>query len=177
MAARGTPIRVHLQTGPTPDTDFQTQLEGYYFTPDNTTRAAARYSEWRAWTARHGLVWGSVGLDIEPEAAFYLQLMDNPWGLPATPAMLRDGLAVYDVGEGVPLLLMPYPHGWTTVSIAEDTLFPLLAGLGRRVISFDPPGVYRSTRPARVDMPEMLACAGEALEARGHHGPVDVVGH
>jgi proline iminopeptidase len=94
-----------------------------------------------------------------------------------TPAMLREGLAVYDVGRGEPLLLMPYPHGWTTVSIAEDTLLPLLAGLGRRVISFDPPGAYRSTRPARVDMPEMLACAGEALEARGHHGPVDVVGH
>ena len=57
--------------------------EGYYFTPDNTTRAAARYDEWRAWAARHGLVWEGVGLDIEPEAAFYLQLMDNPWGLPA----------------------------------------------------------------------------------------------
>lgn len=57
--------------------------EGYYFTPDNTARAAARYDEWRAWTAHHELVWEGVGLDIEPEAAFYLQLMDNPWGLPS----------------------------------------------------------------------------------------------
>ena len=55
--------------------------EGYYFTPDNTQRAAERYDEWRDWTAQHGLVWEGVGLDIEPEARFYQQIMDNPWGL------------------------------------------------------------------------------------------------
>src|SRR5438445_898425 len=76
-----------------------------------------------------------------------------------------------------PCCSCPIPHGWTRVSIAEDTLIRLLAGLDRRVITFDPPGAYRSTRPARVDMPEMLACTGEALEARGVHGPVDVAGH
>ena len=57
--------------------------DGYYFTADNAERAAARYDEWAAWTTRHGLLWSGVGLDIEPEAQFYLQLMDNPWGLPA----------------------------------------------------------------------------------------------
>jgi LPS sulfotransferase NodH len=55
--------------------------EGYYFTPENTQRAAERYDEWRTWTAQHGLVWEGVGLDIEPEARFYQQIMDNPWGL------------------------------------------------------------------------------------------------
>jgi proline iminopeptidase len=95
----------------------------------------------------------------------------------STPAAIHDGLAVYDVGRGEPLLLLPYPHGWTHVSIAEDTLLLLLVGLGRRVISSDPPGAYRSSRPARVDMPEMLACANEALEACRVAGPVDVVGH
>ena len=55
--------------------------EGYYFTPDNAQRAAECYDEWKAWTAQHGLVWEGVGLDIEPEARFYQQIMDNPWGL------------------------------------------------------------------------------------------------
>jgi hypothetical protein len=44
--------------------------EGYYFTVDNVPRAASRYELWREWSARNGLVWDWVGLDIEPEARF-----------------------------------------------------------------------------------------------------------
>jgi len=55
--------------------------QGYYFTADNAAEAAGRYQEWRAWTRRHGLAWAGVGLDIEPDARIYLQIMDNPWGL------------------------------------------------------------------------------------------------
>jgi pimeloyl-ACP methyl ester carboxylesterase len=95
----------------------------------------------------------------------------------STPAVIHDGLAVYDVGRGAPLLLLPYPHGWTHVSIAEDMLLLLLVGLCRRAISFDPPGAFHSSRLARVDMPEMLACANEALEVCRVAAPVDVVGH
>ena len=36
--------------------------DGYYFTVDNAPQAAKRYDEWKAWTARHGLVWEGVGL-------------------------------------------------------------------------------------------------------------------
>jgi hypothetical protein len=54
--------------------------DGYYFTPDNAPRAVARYGEWKAWTAQHKLAWDGVGLDIEPEARFYEQIMKNPWG-------------------------------------------------------------------------------------------------
>jgi hypothetical protein len=61
--------------------------EGYYFTVDNAPRAADRYQQWKQWTAEHGLVWEQVGLDLEPEAQFYLQLMANPWGL--VPTLLR----------------------------------------------------------------------------------------
>jgi hypothetical protein len=61
--------------------------EGYYFTVDNAPRAADRYQQWKHWTAEHGLVWDWVGLDIEPEANFYQQLMANPWGL--VPKLLR----------------------------------------------------------------------------------------
>src|ERR1051326_121248 len=58
--------------------------EGYYFTADNAPRAAERYEEWKAWTVRHKLSWAGVGLDIEPDAQLYLQLMDNPWRLVPT---------------------------------------------------------------------------------------------
>jgi hypothetical protein len=55
--------------------------QGYYFTADNAGQAADRYAEWRAWTRRHGLEWAGVGLDIEPDARIYLQIMENRWGL------------------------------------------------------------------------------------------------
>ena len=65
--------------------------EGYYFTVDNAARAAQRYQQWKQWTAEHGLVWEQVGLDLEPEAQFYLQLMANPWGVvPILASRLRD---------------------------------------------------------------------------------------
>jgi hypothetical protein len=55
--------------------------DGYYFTADNAGQAAGRYQQWVAWTRRHELVWDSVGLDIEPDARIYLQIMNGPWGL------------------------------------------------------------------------------------------------
>ena len=55
--------------------------EGYYFTADNADRAAGSYQEFAAWTRRHQLVWDGVGLDIEPDAQIFLQIMENPWGL------------------------------------------------------------------------------------------------
>jgi hypothetical protein len=55
--------------------------EGYYFTTDNAGQAAGSYQQFMAWTRRHGLVWDGVGLDIEPDARIFLQIMDNPWGL------------------------------------------------------------------------------------------------
>jgi proline iminopeptidase len=91
--------------------------------------------------------------------------------------VLNDGLAVYRVGAGEPALLFPYPHGSTLRPMAEDKLAALLAGLGREVVTFDPPGAYRSTRAMRCDMAEMLACAEEALQVCQVGPPVDVIGH
>jgi hypothetical protein len=54
---------------------------GYYFTADNVPQAEASYEQWKAWTVRHGLRWDGVGLDIEPEARIYQQILANPWGL------------------------------------------------------------------------------------------------
>ena len=55
--------------------------EGYYLTADNADLAAGRYREWMGWTRRHELAWDGVGLDVGPDARFYLQIMNNPWGL------------------------------------------------------------------------------------------------
>ncbi len=93
------------------------------------------------------------------------------------PITTRDGLAVYTMGSGPPLLLFPPPHGMTLHSTAESPLTKILAGLGRRVITFDPPGAYRSTRPARLDMDEMLECAQVALEICRINDSIDIAGH
>jgi hypothetical protein len=52
--------------------------DGYYFTADNPSRAAARYDEWKEWTSREGLVWVGLGSDIEPDVRMYQQIADNP---------------------------------------------------------------------------------------------------
>jgi pimeloyl-ACP methyl ester carboxylesterase len=90
---------------------------------------------------------------------------------------MSDGLAIYRVGQGEPLLLMPYPHASTSAPTAETKLATLLAGLPRQALTFDPPGAYRSTRPGRADLPEMLDCALETLDANQISEPVDLVGH
>ena len=94
------------------------------------------------------------------------------------PFAIRDGLAVYRIGEGPPLLLMPGPHRFQQPG--DGTAAPLIEGLtriGHQVVCFDPPGSGRSTRPARLSMTEMHDCADEALLACDISGPVDAVGH
>jgi proline iminopeptidase len=61
--------------------------------------------------------------------------------------------------------------------MVEDRLSDLLVGAGYTVVSFDPPGAYRSSRPMRGDMAEMLGCCGEALDVAGVRPPALVVGH
>jgi pimeloyl-ACP methyl ester carboxylesterase len=99
----------------------------------------------------------------------------HPWG--AAAAQVSDGLAVYDLGAGPPLLLMPNPQGMVRTSEANGPLAGLLVGLGRRVVSFDPPGAFASSRPPRLGLAEMLACSHQALQVAGVGSPVDVVGH
>jgi proline iminopeptidase len=93
------------------------------------------------------------------------------------PASAVDGLAVYSVGTGDPVLLFPYPHGHTTEPMAQGAIVRILAGMGRAVVTFDVPGAYRSTREPVGDLDEMIQSADETLERLGIEGPVDVVGH
>ena len=73
---------------------------------------------------------------------------------------------------------MPGPHRFQRVGTRSgDALVEGLVDVGRRVITFDPPGSGRSTRPARLSMSEMHDCADEALAAVGIDAPVDALGH
>jgi len=97
---------------------------------------------------------------------------------PPEPYAIHDGLAVYRIGGGPPVLLMPGPHRFQQPG--DGSAMPLiegLTGLGRQVISFDPPGSGRSNRPMRLSMSEMHDCADEALGVCGISRPVDAVGH
>lgn len=88
-----------------------------------------------------------------------------------------NGLGVYKLGEGEPLLLFPYPHGSTFTSISESPLCNILVSIGRTVITFDPPGAYKSKRKADYSLEEMLNCGEEALNYFEVKEPVGVVGH
>jgi hypothetical protein len=99
--------------------------EGYYFTTDNAGQAAGSYQQFMAWTARHELVWDRVGLDTEPDARIFLQIMDGPWRLvpmlvprlanQARPARARTAYRV--------LVEQIRADGWQV----ENYQFPLIA--------------------------------------------------
>lgn len=95
------------------------------------------------------------------------------------PIHIAEGIAVYARGaQSAPtVLLMPYPHSMTIGPMIDSPLALMLEESGFHVISFDPPGAYASTRPAKVTMDEMIACAAETLDRLGIAHPIPVVGH
>ena len=96
---------------------------------------------------------------------------------PTEPAEIHHGLAVYQRGQGHPLLALPYPHASGGGPMIDGPLVSLAVGCGFRVSTFDPPGQYRSTRPARVSLDEMLDCATETLGTLRLPARVAVIGH
>jgi proline iminopeptidase len=120
----------------------------------------------------------SLGLHRSPQ--FIRNFEEEEYGREQSfvePESVVDGLAVYEVGDGQPVLLFPYPHGHTTQPMAQGPLAEILTRTRRRVVSFDVPGAYRSTREPTGDMDEMVRCADETLQRFGIEGRVDVVGH
>ena len=90
----------------------------------------------------------------------------------------RHGLAVYRIGRGEPVLVMPGPHRFERPGLRGfDSLVDGLASSGRQVVTFDPPGSGRSRRPSHLGLVEMHACTDETLDACGLTGPVDALGH
>jgi pimeloyl-ACP methyl ester carboxylesterase len=72
---------------------------------------------------------------------------------------------------------MPYPHGFGKAPVVQGPLAAVLREQGLRVVSFDPPGAFYSTRPAQVSMPEMLGCAQETLHTLNLRYPLILAGH
>ena len=93
------------------------------------------------------------------------------------PHSVVDGLAIYQLGTGEPVLLFPYPHGHTTEPMAQSPIAKHVLNMGRMVVTFDAPGAYRSTRTAVGDMTEMIDCAEEILKRLQINSPIDVLGH
>jgi proline iminopeptidase len=120
----------------------------------------------------------SLGLHRKPQ--FIQSFEEEEYGQEhpfVQPISVVDGLAVYTVGSGEPVLLFPYPHGHTTEPMAQTRIAGVLTAMGRTVVTFDVPGAYRSTREPVGDMDEMIRSADETLDRLGIQGPVDVVGH
>jgi len=99
--------------------------DGYYFTADNAVKAAQRFEEWTHWTKQHRLVWDGVGLDIEPDARIFQQIMDNPWGLipMLAPRLLDRRRARQPRAEYAALVDRIRSEGWKV----ENYQFPLIA--------------------------------------------------
>ncbi len=120
----------------------------------------------------------SLGLHRPPQYIQNFEQAEYSEGTPfVEPISVLDGLAVYAVGAGEPVLLFPYPHGHTTEPMAQGPIAEILVRMGRTVVTFDVPGAYRSTRSPAGDMDEMIRSADEALARLGIQGPIDVVGH
>lgn len=93
------------------------------------------------------------------------------------PTKIINGLAIYKIGKGEPVLVVPYPHAGTFVSIAEDAITTCIVAAGKSVLTFDPPESYHSMRKATTTMHEMVDCINETLNEFGISLPVDMVGH
>jgi proline iminopeptidase len=120
----------------------------------------------------------SLGLQRKPKYIQNFEEEEYGSGHPfVDPVSVVDGLAIYAMGHGEPVLLFPYPHGHTKEPMAQHPLANILVGMGRTVVTFDVPGAYRSTREPIGNMDEMIRSADETLERLGILGPVDVMGH
>lgn len=51
--------------------------QGYYVNSGNAPQAAARFAAFQQWTARYGLRWSAIGLDIEPDIRMFGNLKNH----------------------------------------------------------------------------------------------------
>lgn len=91
--------------------------------------------------------------------------------------VIKDGLALYRIGKGQPVILMPYPHASAYHSMSKSLLVPILNNSGFSVLTFDPPGIYNSARKADVSLDEMLQCTNELLDYFNIKDSIIVIGH
>ena len=53
--------------------------------------------------------------------------------LAMNPTKVMNGLAMYKIGSGEPVLVVPYPHAGTFVSIADDQITTSILTTGKSV--------------------------------------------
>jgi hypothetical protein len=62
--------------------------EGYWFNMYNGDKAFRRYSDFKEWTTRNGLIWKGIGIDLEPDINDARLALKHPWKI-AWKAYLR----------------------------------------------------------------------------------------
>lgn len=62
--------------------------EGYWFNMFNGDKALRRYSDFKEWTKRNGLIWKGIGIDLEPDINDARLALKHPWKI-AWKAYLR----------------------------------------------------------------------------------------
>ncbi len=93
------------------------------------------------------------------------------------PTITVNNIALYDRGIGNTVLLFPYPHAHTEKPMAYDHLSEIFLSLGYRVITFDPPGAFFSTKSPDGTMEEILNCAQLTVEKFVQNEKLIVAGH
>ncbi len=73
--------------------------EGYWFNLRNAAHAARRYEQFYEWSAKHGLKWAGVGLDIEPDVRELDDLTHRNWR--SFPAYLARSFARVEHKKGL----------------------------------------------------------------------------
>jgi len=53
--------------------------QGYWYSLDSASFAAARYRQFTAWSSREGLQWDAIGIDIEPHIDEFRELLTYNW--------------------------------------------------------------------------------------------------
>jgi len=92
--------------------------------------------------------------------------------------LVNNGLALYRIGTGQPILLMPYPHASAYQPMYESPLVEILNEMGYSVLTFDPPGIYNSSDMlADVTLNEMITCTNKLLDFFEISDSIIVVGH
>lgn len=90
---------------------------------------------------------------------------------------ILQGLAIYSLGKGPKVFLMPYPHASTYRSSAEGRFAELIVQAGYSVITFDPPGFAKSERKPTSELSEMMNCTLECLRFFKIKEPIAFIGH
>jgi hypothetical protein len=116
----------------------------------------------------YSVIFFALGFHHRPQYIQNYEKEEYGRGHPYTkPFSINHWLAVYRAGDDEPLLLFPFPHSHTIEPMAQTSLAEIFTGIGRTVVTFDPPGAYPLTRKATGSISEMIDCANETLDRLG----------